>query len=219
MSYTWSHSIDDSTDLQSTLTPQDSFFPSAGPFDVAVRSAAPFRFQRSLSDRTSGRWRILQRISERLDSCAADRVRLRSAVQHHYRQWRQLAVVFTDSTSEHHYQPGVRNDCEIEVFSNRCSAGALRRSVCAERRSPMLLQLDGNLGRNAGTTPWTVFNDLRVSKHIPIGERAKLELTADMFNIANRYNVAAVSPLFTNAGQATAAYDPRQLQFGMKVKW
>jgi hypothetical protein len=26
-SYTWSHSIDDSTDLQSTLTPQDSYFP------------------------------------------------------------------------------------------------------------------------------------------------------------------------------------------------
>src|SRR5207302_10355038 len=27
-SYTWSHAIDDSTDLQSTLTPQDSYFPS-----------------------------------------------------------------------------------------------------------------------------------------------------------------------------------------------
>ena len=26
-SYTWSHSIDDSTDLQSTLTPQDSYYP------------------------------------------------------------------------------------------------------------------------------------------------------------------------------------------------
>ena len=26
-SYTWSHAIDDSTDLQSTLTPQDSFYP------------------------------------------------------------------------------------------------------------------------------------------------------------------------------------------------
>jgi hypothetical protein len=58
-----------------------------------------------------------------------------------------------------------------------------------------------------------------VSKHVPIGERASLELIVDMFNIANRYNVAAVSPLFTNAGQATAAYDPRQFQFGMKVKW
>jgi hypothetical protein len=40
-----------------------------------------------------------------------------------------------------------------------------------------------------------------------------------MFNIANKYNVAAVSPLFTNAGQATAAYDPRQFQFAMKVNW
>ncbi len=28
-SYTWSHAIDDSTDLQATLTPQDSFFPGA----------------------------------------------------------------------------------------------------------------------------------------------------------------------------------------------
>ena len=84
---------------------------------------------------------------------------------------------------------------------------------------PSLLQLDGNLGRNAGTTPWTVFDDLRVSKQVPITERASLELIVDMFNIANRYNVAAVSPLFTNAGQATAAYDPRQFQFGMKVKW
>ena len=27
-SYTWSHSIDDSTDLQSTLTPQDSYYPA-----------------------------------------------------------------------------------------------------------------------------------------------------------------------------------------------
>ena len=28
-SYTWSHTIDDSTDLQSPLAPQDSYFPSA----------------------------------------------------------------------------------------------------------------------------------------------------------------------------------------------
>ena len=28
-SYTWSHAIDDSTDLQATLTPQDSYFPAA----------------------------------------------------------------------------------------------------------------------------------------------------------------------------------------------
>jgi hypothetical protein len=82
-----------------------------------------------------------------------------------------------------------------------------------------LLSLDGNLGRNAATQPWTVFNDIRFSKRIYFSERFSMELIADMFNIANRNNTAAVSPLFTNAGQATAAYDPRQFQFAMKVYW
>ena len=82
-----------------------------------------------------------------------------------------------------------------------------------------LLSLDGSLGRNAGISPWTVFDDLRVAKRIPIGERFSADLIVDMFNIANKMNVSAVSPLFTNAGQATAAYDPRQFQFALKVNW
>jgi len=82
-----------------------------------------------------------------------------------------------------------------------------------------LLSLDGNLGRNSGVTPWTVFNDIRVSRRISFGERMSMDAMVDIFNIANRYNVAAVSPLYTNAGQATAAYDPRQIQFGLKVNW
>jgi hypothetical protein len=85
--------------------------------------------------------------------------------------------------------------------------------------APSLQQLDGNLGRNAGISPWNVFNDLRVAKRIYFGERYSLDLIADMFNIANKYNVSAVSPLFTNAGQATSAYDPRQFQFAMKINW
>ena len=52
--------------------------------------------------------------------------------------------------------------------------------------NPTLLQLDGNLGRNAGITPWTVFDDLRVSKRIYFGERFSMDLIADMFNIANK---------------------------------
>jgi hypothetical protein len=67
--------------------------------------------------------------------------------------------------------------------------------------------------------PWTVFNDVRVSKRINFNERVSVDLIADMFNIANRYNVADVNPLFTNAGQATAAYDPRQFQFALKLNW
>ena len=82
-----------------------------------------------------------------------------------------------------------------------------------------LRSLDGQLGRNAGVTPWTLFDDLRVTKRAPLGEGAGLDLIVDIFNIANRNNVAAVSPLFTNTGQATAAYDPRQFPFGLRIKW
>ena len=104
---------------------------------------------------------------------------------------------------------------QVQVLSDRYFPGALHLGLHRYARS----LLDGNLGRNAGITPWTVFNDMRVAKKIYFGERFNLDLIADMFNIANVYNVAAVSPLFTNAGQATAAYDPRQFQFALKLNW
>ena len=79
--------------------------------------------------------------------------------------------------------------------------------------------LAGNFGRNKAIRPWTLFNDLRVAREIPLGERFKLEGIADMFNVANRFNVADVNPLFTQAGQATAASEPRQFQFALRLKW
>jgi hypothetical protein len=103
--------------------------------------------------------------------------------------------------------------------SSKYSPTGVFQEPCIADFNGSLQSLDGNLGRNAGVTPWTVFNDMRVAKRIYFTERLNLELIADMFNIANRYNVAAVSPLFTNAGQATAAYDPRQFQFAMKLYW
>ena len=60
---------------------------------------------------------------------------------------------------------------------------------------------------------------MRFAKRISFSERYNMDFIADMFNIANVYNVAAVSPLITNAGQATAAYDPRQFQFALKLNW
>ena len=67
---------------------------------------------------------------------------------------------------------------------------------------------------------------MRVARRIPLGEKLKLDLIADMFNLFNRNNVADVSPLCNptdpagcNAGQPTAALDPRQFQFALKVSW
>jgi hypothetical protein len=110
------------------------------------------------------------------------------------------------------------------VYNSKYSPTGKLQEPCingfvATGTTPTLLELDGNLGRNAGISPWTVFNDMRVSKRIHFGERFQVDLIADMFNIANKMNVAAVSPLFSNAGQATAAYDPRQFQFAMKLNW
>jgi hypothetical protein len=84
----------------------------------------------------------------------------------------------------------------------------------------------GNLGRNAFTGPGFFEVDLRVGKRIPLGERLRLDLLADAFNLFNRTNVAAVDQtcapsvgLVCTAGQPTAAYDARQFQFALKLSW
>jgi hypothetical protein len=63
------------------------------------------------------------------------------------------------------------------------------------------------------------FADMRIAKRLYFGERYSLDLITDMFNLPNRFNVSAVNVLWTNAGQPTASYDPRQFQFAMKFNW
>jgi hypothetical protein len=84
----------------------------------------------------------------------------------------------------------------------------------------------GTLGRDAFTTPGFFQFDLRVSKGINLGERLRLDLIADGFNLFNHTNIAAVNQLCDpsaglscNAGQPTAAYDARQFQFALKLNW
>ena len=85
---------------------------------------------------------------------------------------------------------------------------------------------NGSLGRNHFVSPGFFQVDLRVSKGIPFGERMRLDLIADAFNLFNRTNVAAVNQLCDPsagttcfAGQPTAAYDARQFQFALKLYW
>lgn len=83
----------------------------------------------------------------------------------------------------------------------------------------------GNLGRNAFTRPKFFEIDLRIDRKIPIGERVNLEVIADGFNMLNRLNVSDVNPLCDptsgtcTAGTPTAAYDPRTFQFALKLNW
>jgi hypothetical protein len=106
------------------------------------------------------------------------------------------------------------NACGDPVIPSRFSTTGFFQLPCDFAGS-----YTGNLGRNTGFKPWTFFTDLRVAKQIPITERVRIQGIVDMFNIINRYNVADVSPLYLNAGQPTAAFDPRQFQFALKLMW
>jgi len=222
-SYTWSHSIDDSTDLQSTLTPEDSYIPaldrSTSLFDQRHRFVFSGVYQ---SGKLSGGgfasmffsyWTvapILDVASGRpfnIITGNGDNLQLSSLTA-------RPNTTINPACTAAGYTPVVSKYSPTGMLQEPCINGFVASGI-----APTLLQLDGNLGRNAGIQPWTIFNDLRVAKRIPIGERFSTDLIVDMFNLANKMNVAAVSPLFTNAGQATAAYDPRQFQFALKVNW
>ncbi len=221
-SYTWSHSIDDSTDLQSTLTPQDSFFPgldrSTSLFDQRHRFVFSGVYQTGkvgsgFVRRVFSDWTI----APLLDVASG---RPFNIITGNGDNLQLSSLTGRPNTT-------VSPACGASFKSKYSPSGSLQEpcinGFVATLTTPTLLQLDGNLGRNAGIQPWTVFNDMRVAKRIYFGERISLELIADMFNIANKMNVAAVSPLCSstscNAGEATAAYDPRQFQFAMKLYW
>jgi hypothetical protein len=222
-SYTWSHAIDDSTDLQSTLTPQDSYYPaldrSTSLFDQRHRFVFSGVYQ-SGKLRGSGfasaffsYWTvapILDVSSGRpfnIITGNGDNLQLSGETG-------RPNTTINPACTAAGYTPVASKYSPTGMLQEPCINGFVASGV-----APTLLQLDGNLGRNAGIQPWTIFNDMRISKRIPIGERFSTDLIVDMFNIANKMNVAAVSPLFTNAGQATAAYDPRQFQFALKLNW
>ncbi|HEX3352620.1 MAG TPA: carboxypeptidase regulatory-like domain-containing protein [Terriglobales bacterium] len=221
-SYTWSHAIDDSTDLQSPLAPQDSYFPgherSTSLFDQRHRFVFSGVYQ---SGKLSGSGFASKFFS---NWTLAPVLEVASGRPFNIITGNPDNFQFSPSTS----RPNVvaagapPSPCGPTVPSSFSPTGFFQEPCYvpfAAGGTPTLQALDGNLGRNAGVKPWTVFNDLRVSRRINFGERISADLIADMFNIANKYNVADVNPLWTNAGQATAAYDPRQFQFALKLNW
>jgi hypothetical protein len=79
--------------------------------------------------------------------------------------------------------------------------------------------LYGTLGRNTGIIGATVFTDLRVGRRFSFGERFRLTANADLISVINKFDVQAVNTLYNQAGVPMAAFDPRQLQLGVKVSW
>ncbi|HYM05752.1 MAG TPA: carboxypeptidase regulatory-like domain-containing protein [Terriglobales bacterium] len=221
-SYTFSHAIDDSTDLQSPLAPQDSYLPglerSTSLFDQRHRLVFSGVYQSGtlagggFGSRFFSNWTI------------APIVEVASGRPFNIITGNPDNFQFSPSTSRPNVVPAgtAATPCGPTVPSKFSPTGFFQEPCYvqfAAGGTPTLQAFDGNLSRNAGVRPWTVYNDLRVSRRINLGERMSLDLIVDMFNLANKYNVADVNPLFTSAGQPTAAADPRQFQFALKVNW
>jgi hypothetical protein len=226
-SYTWSHAIDDSTDLQSPLEPQDSRFPNlersnsvndqrhrwvtSAVFQSGTSKSGEGFFKRFIADFTlspiiefsSGRpFNVITGTDTRLDLGASQ----------------ARPSVGGGTTSP--FIPGVTFG-----IANLCLDNS-GQPFSVPGFTALGAGCDGTLGRNRFTSPNFFQWDMRVSKIIPLGERFKLNFIADAFNLFNRTNIAAVNQLCDptagstcSAGQPTAAYDARQFQFALKLSW
>jgi hypothetical protein len=82
------------------------------------------------------------------------------------------------------------------------------------------------VGRNTGRGFDFASFDLRLNRRFAITERVGLDLIAEGFNLFNRANFGVPnntygsgSTALATLGQPTAAFDPRQLQFGLKLSF
>lgn len=205
-SYTWSHSIDDSSDLQTLLLPQDasnlrndradSLFDQRHRFVFSGVLAAPAGW------RGAGGWH----------SFLADFI---------------VAPIFEISSGRpFNILSGVDSNNDQTSQTDRPSVLADGTLVIPPPFA------SGSLGRNTGITERYASFDMRVARTIRLGERFRLEAIAEGFNLFNRFNQAAASPRFDDVnafnkrasngryfGRPTAAFDPRQFQFGLKLNF
>jgi len=215
MSYTYSHAIDDSTDLESPLSPQDSYdLPaerSNSTFDQRHRLVVSAIYQ---SGKLSGDGFASKFFS---DWTVAPIIEAGSG-----RPYTVITAVTTNfQFSPDSARPNVFygaappvDACGDPPVQSPYVPGAWFQLPC-----PLNGQFDGDLGRNPFTKPSNVFTDLRIARRIRITERLGLDAMMDVFNLINKFNVSDVNPLYTEAGQPTAAYDPRQFQFALKLSW
>lgn len=89
----------------------------------------------------------------------------------------------------------------------------------------------GGLGRNTLEGPGNVSLDLRVGREFKLRERLRLEVTLDAFNLFNRVNITDLNTLYGGNDLSVApnpilgfgtprdVSNPRQLQYGVKVKF
>lgn len=206
-SYTWSHSIDDSSDLQTLLKPLDNRNLRLDRADSLFDQRHRFVFSGMVM--SPGSWRSSDSGAKRF---LADFT---------------VAPIFEVSSGRpFNILTSVDQNFDLQGSNERPSVASDGRLVLPAPNT------NASLGRNSGITHSYMDLDMRVMRSIRFGEHVRLDLIAEGFNLFNRFNEAAAAPFFTAVNdwneraengryysRPTAAYDPRQFQFGVKLNF
>jgi hypothetical protein len=228
VSYTWSHAIDDSTDVVSTSdAPQNNLNPNAD------RATSSFDQRHRLV--ISGVYNSGHLGGKMLGSGFLPGVfsGLTVAPILEVSSGRPFNIL-TGTDTNFDFDPltdrpnavatgsGTTSCGNAPVLSKYSRTGALNLPCYADAgvtSGPGSGFFNGSLGRNTGIKPMVAFTDLRIAKALQLREHLALQLTADGFNLVNKNNWLDVNLLYTSAGQETASSDPRQFQFGARLSF
>jgi hypothetical protein len=234
--WTYSHTIDDSTDLSTLLNPQNNNNPNGergnSDFDQRHRwiTSAVFLSPYHWSDSGFGKKFLA-------DFTVAPIIEVASGRPYNILIGTNPNLDLGTATNRPDVFPSGKVPAGLPVVNSPFVKGfdfTIPTSCLGPTNKPFPIDLTvpsppfgcvGNLARNAFTRPAFFQIDLRVSRKFAMGERLNLEVIADGFNMLNRFNVSDVSPLCDpvsgtcNAGQPSAAHDPRTFQFALKVNW
>ncbi|HEU4710800.1 MAG TPA: TonB-dependent receptor [Pyrinomonadaceae bacterium] len=216
-SYTWSHSIDDSSDLQTLLLPQDNRNFDAERADSLFDQRHRFVFSAVIASPSS--WNSGSGFNRFLSNFTI-------APIFEISSGRPFNILSNQDTnndqSNQTDRPTVLDDGRLCVAGTAGCVGLITNGMFTS----------GSLPRNYGATHNFMSLDMRVAKMIPIGEHLRLELIAEGFNLFNRFNEAAASPFIDDVravnqrlsngryySRSTAAFDSRQFQFGLKLNF
>ncbi|MDX6444617.1 MAG: hypothetical protein QOH71_1691 [Blastocatellia bacterium] len=216
-SYTWSHSIDDSSDLQTLLLPQDNRNFRAERANSLFDQRQRFVFSAVFASPST--WRSGDGLHKFLSDFT-------------------LAPIF-EISSGRPFNILSNQDTNNDQSNQTDRPSVLPNGTLCVPGTPGCTPLitngvfsSGDLGRNMGITHRYASLDMRLMRSVRLGERVRLDIVAEGFNLFNRFNEGAASGFIDDVNlfkqrasngryysRATAAFDPRQFQFGLKLNF
>ena len=225
-SYTWSHAIDDSTDVQTLQEPQDNSNPrldrSNSNFDQRHRFIFSAVFNSPFKrNEGPGRYLLADWTFAPIVEAGAGRP-----------YTLLIGVDQTQVNSSSTARPNFVTSCPpgtagLTCFPSPRGNGFL--TLPPDSRLPQNFGLPvsaflGNVGRNAFTGPNFISVDFRLARKFYFSRDAdatarNLEFIFEMFNALNRVNITEINPSYQLSGAPTLAAPPRQIQFALKFNF